>query len=108
MNSAKTWLKSTFLYVRLAQNPRYYELDTDLYDTGIDRHLEHICTRDISLLQEAELVRSGKRLRCSEYGDAMSRYYVRYETMKVFLALKPLPAVADMVVPIFDAAVGLC
>ena len=108
MSSAKSWLKSTFLYVRLAQNPRYYELDAELYETGIDRHLEHICTKDISLLQEAELVRSGKRLRCSEYGDAMSRYYVRYETMKVFLALKPLASVGDVVNPIFHAAVGPC
>ncbi len=63
----------------------------------IDKKLEHICNRDIKLLREAELVTSDGHLKCTEYGDAMARYYVRFETMKAFLGLKQQARVADVV-----------
>lgn len=91
------WLKGTFLYVRLAQNPRYYGLECDASESEIEQKLEHICARDIKLLQDTGLVSFGEHLKCTEYGDAMARYYVKFETMKIFLALKTQATVPEIV-----------
>lgn len=78
-------------------NPNYYKLDCDTRNTNIDQRLEDICARDIMLLQETDLVTSGTALKCSEFGDAMARYYVKFATMKVFLELKEQARVPDIV-----------
>ena len=53
---AKTWLASTFLYVRLSKNPLHYKLDGDQSWCQLDDRMERICNRDITLLREADLV----------------------------------------------------
>ncbi|KAI9810714.1 MAG: Sec63 [Phylliscum demangeonii] len=69
-------------------NPSHYGLERDANEGTIERMLEQICERDLKRLQEAALVSSpASRLECTEFGDAMARYYVRFETMKNFLAL---------------------
>ena len=83
--------------MRLTQNPNYYGLDCDASEADTDEKLEDICARDIGFLQEARLVSDGQRLRCTEYGDAMARYYVKFETMKNFLTLKPQAKMSEIV-----------
>ncbi|KAI9838346.1 MAG: hypothetical protein M1819_005614 [Sarea resinae] len=76
-HSAKRWLCGTFLYVRLKQNPKHYKMEGDLGVKDVDERLEHICNRDIGLLQDIDLVTAEGRLECTDFGDAMSRYYMR-------------------------------
>ncbi|TVY22859.1 ATP-dependent DNA helicase [Lachnellula hyalina] len=84
---AKTWLSGTFLAVRMRQNPNYYNIDGILPGGDTDKRLEQVCERDIKLLQDNELITSGDRIRCTEYGEAMSRYMVQFETMKLLLRI---------------------
>lgn len=97
MRSAKRWLAGTFLYVRLGKNPNFYKLDGDAPDHNLDRRIEGICKRDVGLLQETRLVTSAEKLNCTEFGDAMSRYYVKFETMQGLLSLNPGSKMSDIV-----------
>ncbi|TVY57869.1 ATP-dependent DNA helicase MER3 [Lachnellula cervina] len=84
---AKTWLSGTFLAVRMRQNPNYYNIDGIPPGQDTDKRLEQVCERDIKLLQDSELITSGGRISCTEYGEAMSRYMVQFETMKLLLSI---------------------
>ncbi|TVY48471.1 ATP-dependent DNA helicase [Lachnellula occidentalis] len=84
---AKTWLSGTFLAVRMKQNPSYYNIDGIPPGGDTDKRLEQVCERDIILLQDNELITSGDRINCTEYGEAMSRYMVQFETMKLLLSI---------------------
>lgn len=96
--TAKRWLGGTFLSVRLSQNPAYYKLDGDATNLNFDDRVEHICQRDIDLLLDAQLVTAvGDNIKCTEFGDAMARYYVKFETMKVLLSLEPRSKMSDIV-----------
>ena len=86
-HTAKRWLASTFLYVRLLQNPGHYKLKGDTSSRSLDDRVEQICRQDIDLLVEANLVKSEEPLKCTEFGDAMTRHYIRFETMKRIMAL---------------------
>jgi len=85
--SARTWLRGTFLYVRLQQNPEYYKLEGARSGQSIEEQVDEICSRNITLLQEINLVSGQEYLTCTEFGHAMARYYTHYETMKVFMGL---------------------
>ncbi|PIG87588.1 DEAD/DEAH box DNA helicase (Mer3) [Aspergillus arachidicola] len=87
VESAIRWLAGTFLFVRLRRNPTHYQLREGANREDEDEMLRQICEKDIRLLQESNLV-STERLRSTQFGDAMARYYVRFETMKTFLTLK--------------------
>lgn len=95
--TAKKWLTGTFLYVRLKQNPDHYRLEGDSGGRDLDERLDRICNRDIELLQEHDLVTSEQKLRSTEFGEAMARYYVKFATMKIFMGLPPKAKVSDIV-----------
>ncbi|KAI4195106.1 MAG: hypothetical protein LQ346_003530 [Caloplaca aetnensis] len=97
LHTAKRWLAGTFLYVRLGHNPAHYKLDGDATKLNLDDRIERICQRDIDLLLEAQLVTwAGDRIKCTEFGDAMARYYVKFETMKGLLSLEPRSKMSDI------------
>lgn len=89
--SAKRWLASTFLFVRLCRSPDHYRLEEDVTSKSHDEALEQICVKDVTLLQEVGLVTREEHLKCTDFGDAMARYYVKFDTMKMLLSL-PLKA----------------
>lgn len=73
--------------MRLRQNPDYYKLDGVSSSRDADESLRLVCERDVSLLQENKLVTMENQFMCSEYGHAMSRYMVQFDTMKLLLSL---------------------
>ncbi|KAH6640229.1 Sec63 Brl domain-containing protein [Chaetomium tenue] len=86
--SAKTWLGGTFLSVRLRRNPNYYRLTGGTTNPSeVDDRLEEICERDIKQLQETKLVTDQDSFHCTEYGRAMSKYMVEFQTMKLLLQI---------------------
>ncbi|KAF5862239.1 Sec63 [Aspergillus alliaceus] len=87
IESAIRWLAGTFLFVRLRRNPTHYQLREGADREDEDEMLRQIPEKDVKPLQESGLV-STECLRSIQFGDAMARYYVRFETMKTFLALK--------------------
>ncbi|OJJ40268.1 hypothetical protein ASPWEDRAFT_123002 [Aspergillus wentii DTO 134E9] len=102
VESAIRWLAGTFLFVRLRRNPIHYKLKEGANHDDEDELLRQICEKDIKLLQESGLV-SSERLKSTEFGDAMARYYVRYETMKILLALKPQATMSQILSGIVQA-----
>ena len=95
--SAKTWLKGTFLYVRIGQNPAHYGLSSSLNADEIDEKLEEMCELDIAKLQQVNLVSDGSPFHSTEYGRAMARYVVNFDTMKSILTLGRGVHIEDLV-----------
>ncbi|KAB8273394.1 Sec63 Brl domain-containing protein [Aspergillus minisclerotigenes] len=102
VESAIRWLAGTFLFVRLRRNPTHYQLREGANREDEDEMLRQICEKDIRLLQESNLVTT-ERLRSTQFGDAMARYYVRFETMKTFLTLKRHAAMSQILSVISQA-----
>ena len=96
--TAKKWLTGTFLSVRMRQNPDYYKLDGVPPNRNSDERLEQVCERDIKLLQDNALVQEKDGcLISTEYGQAMSRYMLQFDTMKLLLSL-PREAKTEQIV----------
>ena len=96
--SARKWLEGSFLYVRLKQNPNYYKLEDGPGERDLDETIGDICSRNISLLEKESLISlDGPKYKCTEIGDAMSRYYLKFETMRTLSALKERARLSDIV-----------
>ncbi|KAJ5898809.1 hypothetical protein N7495_003553 [Penicillium taxi] len=87
LESATKWLAGTFLFVRLRRNPSYYQLKEEASEDDEDELLRQICEKDITLLQECGLV-TIEKLGSTQFGDAMARYCVRFETMRILMSLR--------------------
>lgn len=103
VKSAVKWLAGTFLFVRLRRNPTHYNLKEGANQEDEDELLRRICEKDINLLRECELVEA-ECLRSTQFGEAMARYYIRFETMKVLLSLKPKATLSETVSFLIDLA----
>jgi ATP-dependent DNA helicase HFM1/MER3 len=103
IHSAKQWLGGTFLFVRLTKNPNHYKLkEKDDAECWKDNELlEQICNRDLRLLQDVNLISGEGKLKCTEFGDAMARYCIKFETMKVILSLPPKAKMSEIVSSFF-------
>jgi len=97
LSSAKKWLTGTFLFVRLKRNPNYYKLKEARSGQPLDDLIHDICNRDIALLRNTELVSEGDLLKCTEYGEAMARYYVQFDTMRLFVGLQHKAKISEIV-----------
>lgn len=98
--SAKNWLAGSFLAVRLDQNPGHYKLDGPCLDVELDAKIERICQRDLLLLTENGLLTSSGtegKVKCTEFGDAMARYCIKFETMKILLSLGAKSKMSEIV-----------
>lgn len=88
IQNAKSWLKGTFLAVRLCQRPSYYKLTESGPNTAaLDEILEEICKEDISKLREACLITSGETFRSTDYGRAMSKFVIKFNSMKKIIGI---------------------
>ncbi|KAJ4414108.1 ATP-dependent DNA helicase MER3 [Neurospora sp. IMI 360204] len=104
LSSAKLWLGGTFLSVRLRRNPDHYRLTGDISNPSqIDDKLEEICERDIKLLQSTQLVTADAKFKCTEYGRAMSKYMVEFETMKLILKIPRAAGIDALITALAEA-----
>ncbi|KAL4912540.1 Sec63 Brl domain-containing protein [Aspergillus aurantiobrunneus] len=102
IESATTWLAGTFLFVRLGRNPTHYKLKEGANRDDEDEMLRQICEKEIKFLQESKLVEPNG-LKSTPFGDAMARYYIRFETMKTLLSLRPQSDMASILAAISKA-----
>lgn len=96
VETAVKWLAGTFLFVRLRRNPTHYKLKEGANQEDEEELLRNICEKDIGLLRESGLVEA-ESLGSTQFGDAMARYYIQFETMKVLLSLKPQANLSEIV-----------
>lgn len=97
LTTAKQWLSSSFLYVRLKRNPQHYSFREDVEHCAGEDFLERLCEKDLETLQQANLIQGADPLKSTEYGDAMARYYVSFDTMHSFMSLPPKAKSSDIV-----------
>jgi ATP-dependent DNA helicase HFM1/MER3 len=97
--SAKRWLAGTFLSVRMRKNPTYYKFDCDTGSRDADERLEGVCERGIELLKNTKLITDDQRFTCTEYGQAMAKYMVQFETMKLLLSIPKNATMTQIVSP---------
>ncbi|KAF7728012.1 Sec63 [Apophysomyces ossiformis] len=106
MQSGIRWgrLRSTFLYVRVQKNPSYYKLpDSAISELTPDRILKgHICIKYLDTLIDRKLVlkqtsaTGHTSFEATEYGKAMDRYYINFQTMVNILTAEPCHSVRDV------------
>jgi ATP-dependent DNA helicase HFM1/MER3 len=107
LQTAISWLKSTFLFVRVQKNPEYYGFSPELkYRVAnkqvndnpslIDEYLAELLVKSLTDLNEVTLVNDSDfrnpyaKIRPTINGQLMMRYYIRFETMKlIILKLDP-------------------
>jgi ATP-dependent DNA helicase HFM1/MER3 len=97
LGSARKWLSGTFLHIRIKRNPAHYKLQGSRSGQGVDEQLDDICMQDLGLLQEYNLITDSGSFTCTEFGDAMARYYVQFDTMKIFMGLQPKAQISEIV-----------
>ncbi|KAJ8700486.1 ATP-dependent DNA helicase MER3 [Pleurotus ostreatus] len=90
--SAKTWLRGSFLFQRIQQNPKFYALGKEDNQTWEER-VDEMVMQSINKLQETQLIdyhategRAGG-LASTEFGDIMSKFYIRQTTACALMAL---------------------
>ncbi|EQL32969.1 hypothetical protein BDFG_04949 [Blastomyces dermatitidis ATCC 26199] len=96
VESAVRWLTGTFFFIRLRKNPAHYKLKEGANRSDEEEMLKEVCEENIKRLQECSLVTPEEPLRSTEFGDAMARYYVKFETMRLFLSLPPKAKMSEI------------
>ncbi|KAI0433773.1 hypothetical protein F5Y09DRAFT_350687 [Xylaria sp. FL1042] len=96
MQTAKKWISGTFLSVRVRQSPSLYNLENVHNEAGAEEQMEEWCERDVKLLQDYGLVTERIPLTCTEYGQAMSRYMIQFDTMKLLLSIPRAANIEEM------------
>lgn len=89
--SAVTWLRNTFFYVRFKKNPMAYSEVNRLVKDGFeqDSQIFRFSNNLLNVLLEYGIVEEQNHLLASTpFGDAMARHYVLFESMKLFLTAK--------------------
>ena len=80
IESAKRWLRDSFLYQRLRKNPDYYAIGNDQRSANWQDRMDDIVLANISKLQDHDLVKecddsAKKTLATTEYGEIMSKVH---------------------------------
>lgn len=64
----------------------------------VNQRLDDICDKDLNALLDASLIISdGGTFRTTDYGTAMATYCIKFETMKIILALEEHSKVSEIV-----------
>ncbi|KAF8798145.1 P-loop containing nucleoside triphosphate hydrolase protein [Phlegmacium glaucopus] len=105
VNTAKFWLRASFLYQRIQRNPGYYALSLD-GKKSVRESVDDLVMQSIVQLEKTELVNhdgSNGKLTSTEFGEIMSKLYIRRATMELILSL-PEQATLREIVEVISAA----
>ncbi|KAG1754344.1 hypothetical protein EDB19DRAFT_1902496 [Suillus lakei] len=98
VKTAQEWLLRSFLYRRIQKNPQHYNIGKDDHQSWQDK-VDSIVMDSIEQLRDTELVTyspSDGELSSTEFGDIMSRFYIRRGTMKAILDLSPTASLREI------------
>lgn len=97
VESAVSWLQSTFFYVRYLKNRRAYVELNRFSSFDIDESLVQFCEYLLTILENDNLIQSVKNLfQCTPFGNAMVRHYVSYKTICNILKCKNCHQIRDV------------
>ncbi|KAG1761698.1 Sec63 Brl domain-containing protein [Suillus occidentalis] len=98
VKTAQEWLLRSFLYRRIQKNPQHYNIGKDDRQSWQDK-MDSIVMDGIEQLRETELVTYSPRdgeLSSTEFGDIMSKFYIRRATMEAILGLSPTASLREI------------
>ncbi|CAA2997099.1 D -box ATP-dependent RNA helicase D 17 isoform X1 [Olea europaea subsp. europaea] len=79
------WMKCSYLYVRMKKNPENYAIKKALPGHQIEKHLQEICVQKVNELSRFQTVwtdEDGFLLKPLEPGRLMTKYYLKFDTLK--------------------------
>ncbi|KAI5428911.1 Sec63, variant 2 [Lathyrus oleraceus] len=85
ITKAIEWMKCSYLYVRMKKNPTNYAIEKGISDGRIEKHVQEVCVQKVNELSQYQMVwvdEDGFLLRPLDPGRLMTKYYLRFNTMK--------------------------
>ena len=79
------------------KNPGHYSVSGDSCTLSLEARAQQICEQAFGALQDFQLITLGLGIRSTEFGDAMSRYSVSFESMKMIMGLRPRAKISEIV-----------
>ncbi|KMT18211.1 hypothetical protein BVRB_2g023810 isoform B [Beta vulgaris subsp. vulgaris] len=88
ISRAIEWMKCSYLYVRMKKNPENYAVPKGISRERIERHMQDICVEKVNELSRNEMIwtdEDGFLLKPLEPGRLMTKYYLKFDTMKYIM-----------------------
>ncbi|GAV74633.1 DEAD domain-containing protein/Helicase_C domain-containing protein/Sec63 domain-containing protein, partial [Cephalotus follicularis] len=79
------WMKCSYLYVRMKKNPENYAVRKVIPRDRIEKHMQDICVQKVNELTHHQMIwtdEDGFLLKPLEPGKLMTKYYLKFDTMK--------------------------
>ncbi|KAI4366867.1 hypothetical protein MLD38_022679 [Melastoma candidum] len=92
------WMKCSFLYIRMKKDPGSYAISKGITNNQIERHMREICLQKVTELSQHQMIwtdEDGFTLKPLEPGCLMTKYYLRFDTMKHILQLSETCSLED-------------
>ena len=87
IDTAKLWLRNTFLFHRIQKNPAHYGVAKDGSKTW-ESQFDTMVTQALQSLEKSQLILiEGSVLSPTNYGSQMSKLYIKQASMDVLLAI---------------------
>ena len=87
INTARLWLRNTFLFHRIQKNPAHYGVTQDGSRTWESR-FDAMVTQAVQSLEKSQLILiEGSMLSPTNYGSQMSKLYIKQASMDTILAI---------------------
>ncbi|OCH92100.1 P-loop containing nucleoside triphosphate hydrolase protein, partial [Obba rivulosa] len=100
VETAKEWLRNSFLFQRIQKNPRHYAIGKDSNQTWQER-IDQMVTQSIGTLRDSQLLEysdeASGQLASTEFGEIMSTFYIRHTTMSLILRIPENTSLKDIV-----------
>ncbi|KAF1888971.1 hypothetical protein Lal_00039570 [Lupinus albus] len=85
ISKAIEWMQYSYLYVRMKRNPEHYAIKKEISGGRLEKHVQEICVQKVNELSHHQMVwidEDGFLLRPLDPGRLMTKYYLRFDTMK--------------------------
>ncbi|XVF14070.1 hypothetical protein REPUB_Repub09cG0025100 [Reevesia pubescens] len=85
ITKAIEWMKCSYLYVRMKKNPENYAVKKGIPRDRIEKHMQEICVQNVNELSFHQMIQTdedGFVLKPQEPGRLMTKYYLKFNTMK--------------------------
>ncbi|GAB2284680.1 hypothetical protein Dimus_019132 [Dionaea muscipula] len=82
------WLKCSYLYVRMKKNPENYGVKRGTCLDRMETHMHEVCVRKVNELSRTQMIETdedGFLLKPLEPGRLMTKYYLKFNTMKYIM-----------------------
>jgi len=93
LESGMNWLKSSFLHVRMLKNPSHYCYTKDSIKDLVEKMFWMLTKYD--MISESDGIKKSTMV-----GEAMAKYYLRYDTMANITRIPFAPSIDQLVLSI--------